>query len=88
MDLSKKEIVEKLNGKKAALPCQRCGEGSFSVLDGYSKISIQNDFKDLNSTVLGGASVPVVLVACNNCGAITQHALGALGLLPKANDNG
>ena len=88
MELSKDDIAKKLNDKKATLPCQRCGQGSFSVLDGYSKLSILNNFKSLNSTVLGGPSVPVVLVACNNCGAITQHALGALGLLPKADENG
>jgi hypothetical protein len=27
-----------------------------------------------------GASVPVVHVACDNCGAITAHAIGAFGL--------
>jgi hypothetical protein len=35
------------------------------------------------SLVLGGPTIPVAIAACNNCGAITFHALGALGLLKK-----
>jgi len=31
--------------------------------------------------VVGGPVVPVLIVICNNCGAITFHSLGALGFL-------
>ena len=28
------------------------------------------------------AAIPTIAIVCNNCGYISQHALGALGLLP------
>ena len=83
MIISQEEIIKKLNEKKAVLSCHRCGQNNFSVLDGISNISLQQDV-NLNMLQIGGPAVPVFLVACNNCGAITPHALGALGLLPKS----
>jgi hypothetical protein len=74
----KNEIIRKLNEKGASKPCARCGHEHFSLLDDYSKISLQ---PEIDGFVLGGAAIPVFNIACTNCGAITQHALGALGLL-------
>lgn len=83
MNLDKKKIGKKLKDRGALLPCHRCGNQSFSILDQYTKIPVQEDIDKIQDTVLGGASVPAVIVACNRCGAITYHAFGALGLLPK-----
>ena len=83
MELNKSEIAEKLKTKGAILPCHRCGNELFSVMDGYSKFMIQTDIDSISTTILGGISIPVVLIACNNCGAITTHAMGALDLLKK-----
>lgn len=74
-----KKVGEILQSKGAALPCSRCGHTHFSVVD-YSMIQLQP--MD-GSFVVGGAAVPVVLVACNNCGNIWTHALAVLGLLPS-----
>lgn len=78
MELNKNEIAEKLKNKGVLLPCHRCGTRNFSILDGYSKISIQKNIEDLPNTIIGGFSVPVILIACSNCGAITSHAIGAI----------
>jgi len=51
---------------------------SFTVLDGFTKFILQSNFRD--GVKVEGASVPVVNVACDNCGAVTAHAVGALGL--------
>ena len=83
MELNKEEIADKLNKKGAHLPCHRCGKNEFSILDGYSKIIIQENGEDLSNTMISGPSYPVILIACNNCGAITPHAMGAFDLLPK-----
>ncbi len=83
MKLNKEEIAKVLTERKALLPCHRCGKQSFTIVDGYTKIPMQEDIDEIQNTLLGGPSVPAVLVACNNCGAITMHALGALGLLPN-----
>jgi len=76
----KQEIIKALEERGAKLPCPRCGNNSFNLLDGYFNQTIQTDLKGM---VLGGPSIPSVVVACNRCGYLSQHALGTLGLLPK-----
>lgn len=75
------EIAKKLMERGANNPCQRCGRTNFVVVDGFSNLPLQTDFD--GSVVIGGPSIPITIVACSNCGAITPHALGALGLLPQ-----
>ena len=79
-DREKKEILKALEERGAKLPCPRCGNQSFTVIDGYFNQTIQTALKGM---VLGGPSVPSVVVVCNRCGYLSQHALGVLGLLPK-----
>jgi len=76
----KKRIVEALEKAGARMPCPRCGNTSFSLLDGYFNQPVQTE---LGGLVLGGPSVPSVVVVCSKCGYLSQHALGTLGLLPK-----
>jgi len=74
------EIAKRLQEKGAVLPCPRCGHKNFFVFDGYFNHTLQDELKGI---VLGGKSVPCALVACSNCGYISQHALGAIGMLPS-----
>ena len=74
------KIIQLLLDKGAILPCPRCGNKSFSLVDGYFNQTLQQEVKGL---VLGGPSIPSIVTACNKCGFISQHALGALGLLPQ-----
>lgn len=72
-------IASLLSERGAVLPCHRCGKTSFTVLDSFSYYTLQDD---LNKGVTWPkAVIPVALVGCDNCGAITPHSLGALGLL-------
>ena len=80
MKFNRDEVVQKLEAAGAQLPCHRCGQRSFSVLEQITNFSIQEELQGLR---LGGHSVPAALVICNNCGAMTPHALGALDLLVK-----
>lgn len=75
-----KKVIDALDRVGANLPCPRCGKRNFALVDGYFNHPIQTS---LNGLVIGGPSVPSVVVVCNNCGFISQHALGALNLLPK-----
>lgn len=79
--MDRDKIAELLTDRGATKPCHRCGNSQFTVLDGYSNVSLQEDFN--SGIIIGGVTIPVTYVACNNCGAITGHAVGALGLLPK-----
>ena len=76
----KQKIIKALEDHGVKLPCPRCGKNSFTLLDGYFNQTIQTQ---LGGMVIGGPSVPSVVVACNHCGYLSQHAIGALGLLPK-----
>ena len=76
----KQRIIKALKDRGAKLPCPRCGNDSFTLLDGYFNQTIQTELKGM---VIGGPSIPSAVVACNRCGYLSQHALGALGLLPK-----
>jgi hypothetical protein len=82
MSIDKDRIAKTLTTRGATKPCHRCGHTKFVVIDGYSTYPLQSELN--GGIVLGGPAVPVTLVACENCGAITPHAVGVLGLLPPA----
>ena len=59
--------------------CPMCGHAQFTIADDYLSNTLQADF---NSVTLGGPSIPSLAIICTNCGFISQHSLGILGLLP------
>ena len=85
MPITRDEVVKVLEQRKATKPCHRCGADDFALLEEFSNIILRKDVG--GALVLGGPQIPSAIVACNNCGAITFHALGALGLL-KEDTNG
>jgi ribosomal protein L37E len=76
----KDKIIKVLTERGANLPCPRCGNNAFTLLDGYFNQIIQEEPKGI---VLGGRTIPSIIIACKRCGYLSQHALGVLGLLPK-----
>ncbi|HEX7516515.1 MAG TPA: hypothetical protein VF345_04435 [Chthoniobacterales bacterium] len=76
-DAKRLEIEKALIAKGADKRCERCGNATFSIMDGYDAIPVLDDFRKV---VLGGKTLPCAIVACNKCGNINLHALGALGL--------
>lgn len=64
------ELVIALTAKGVNRPCPRCGNNKFSVV-GETSITIQ---EDPNVFAIGGPGIPTVIVACDSCGYITQHA--------------
>ena len=79
----KEDIANILQELGATLPCPRCSRNEFFISDGYFVQSVQIE---LSGTVLGGPSIPSIVIVCKNCGYLSQHALGRLGLLPKKKD--
>lgn len=84
------EVIEALNKKQVNQPCPRCSSNDFSVV-GESEISVVPP-PPLERGLLGLAglstptkiTMPVIIVTCDNCGYVSQHAQAALGLLsPK-----
>jgi len=81
MPLDRDQVIRLLQERNATKPCSRCGKSNFSIIDQYSTLNLQDEVG--GALRIGGPNVPVALVACTNCGAITAHALGALGMLPQ-----
>jgi ribosomal protein S27AE len=75
----KQAIITALQARGVRLPCPRCGSTNFALLGGYFNQTLQSQ---LGGLVIGGVSVPSAVTACSQCGFLSQHALGALGLLP------
>lgn len=79
----RKRIIDILNARATQLGrqlrCPMCGHENFSLTDGYFAPVVQLDLKSFK---LGGTVVPSVSIICTNCGFISQHAMGTLGLLP------
>ena len=82
MPIDRDKVAKMLTERGATKPCHRCGHTNFSVIEGYSNFPLQENLD--GDLFYGGPAVPVAMVGCSNCGAITPHALGALGLLPTA----
>lgn len=78
----KQTIVSKLNNRinSGDIKCPMCGNKHFIIADGYFNTPMQDN---LNGIKIGGQSIPSIAIVCNNCGFISSHALGILGLLPK-----
>lgn len=70
------EIIAALSAKGVKGACPRCGNKTFEIA-GESMFMLQ---EKPNAIVLGGPSIPVVLVICSNCAYLTQHAQMPLGL--------
>lgn len=83
-DQSTKDKIAKTIQEKGALkPCSRCGHQNFSLLDGFINLPLTQEIS--GNMIIGGPQVPCAVTACNNCGNLTYHALGALGLLNEQN---
>jgi predicted nucleic-acid-binding Zn-ribbon protein len=76
----KKKIVDKLKEKGVRTTCPMCNNNKFVLADGYFSHPIQGNIQ--SGLVIGGPAIPTIAIICTNCGFTSEHALGALGLLP------
>jgi hypothetical protein len=76
----KKEILARLNARGLRPKCPMCGNLHFSIGDGYFTHPIQNTLQPL---AVIGMAIPTVALICTNCGFLSQHAIGVLGLLDR-----
>jgi hypothetical protein len=76
----KKNIIETLQKRSPNLSCPMCKNQHFIMADGYFNNIMQTQFESLS---IGGPAIPTIAIVCSNCGFLSQHALGVLGLLAK-----
>jgi len=79
----KKELIEILQQRRLTGMCPMCRARNFTIADAYLRNQLQ---EDLSTLTLGGAAIPSIAIICTNCGFISQHALGTLGLLSQKED--
>jgi len=81
----KQKIISEINKRiHPQLTCPMCQNENFVLADGYIHNSLQSDLLAIS---IGGAGIPTVAIICAKCGFISQHAVGALGLLPKTKND-
>ncbi len=74
--MTPEEIIQILKEKKAILPCPACGQDAFTLLGG--------DFTQESISSRGGRGLlNYIVLVCDNCGYIRQHAMNRLGITPK-----
>lgn len=76
----KERIAAELSKRGVPRPCPMCGTNQWAMADGYFTNSLQFT---LTSMQFGGPSIPTIALVCGNCGFVSQHALGILGILPS-----
>lgn len=75
-----RRIADKLAEVGVRTSCPMCNtQNSWVLADGYLNEPIQGGLHQ--GLVIGGPSIPSAALICSNCGFMSQHALGALGLL-------
>ncbi len=83
-DNEKRELANAIMNRIQSLECPMCHSRSFTFLDGYLFQNLQSNKK---SYIIGnGPFIPSVALVCNNCGFMSQHNLGALGMLNKESE--
>jgi hypothetical protein len=75
----KHTIIAALKARGAG-SCPRCNDSQWTVSE-YSRLEVQATM-DRNSA--DGTTIPAVMIICENCGFISQHALQPLGIWPQA----
>lgn len=74
-DELRNEIARALSDRGADMPCPRCGNTRFVLVNGFLADSVQTT---LLGVVIGGEHVRSVAVVCDRCGYLSQHALAVL----------
>ena len=75
----KQKIISALKARGAG-SCPRCDDSQWTVSE-YARIEVHETSARDSSA---GATIPAVMIVCQHCGFIAQHALQPLGLWSHA----
>jgi hypothetical protein len=70
----KRDLIALLTEKGATEPCPRCKNPQFELLGEVSIPFEDEDKGPFRPLVPKLSAIPVIILACNNCGYITYHA--------------
>jgi len=79
LDNNRQELIAtRLRERNAMQPCQRCLSEHFEILAEVEMPLIANNLSRMSESFAN--PLPVVLIACKNCGYVFQHVRVLLGL--------
>jgi hypothetical protein len=78
----KHRIVAALKARGAG-SCPRCRDSQWTVSE-YSRIEVQ---ATMDRDTAEKTTIPAVMIVCEHCGFIAQHALQPLGVWPHTADD-
>ena len=78
----KHRIVAALKARGAG-SCPRCSDSQWTVSE-YSRIEVQ---ATMERNTAERTTIPAVMIVCEHCGFIAQHALQPLGIWPHTADD-
>jgi hypothetical protein len=78
----KHRIVAALKARGAG-SCPRCRDSQWTVSE-YSRIEVQ---ATMERNTAEKTTIPAVMIVCEHCGFIAQHALQPLGVWPHTADD-
>jgi hypothetical protein len=64
--------------ERGAGSCPRCSDSQWTVSE-YSRIEVQ---ATMERNTAERTTIPAIMIVCENCGFISQHALQPLGIWP------
>jgi ribosomal protein S27AE len=73
-----KAILARLLVTRANRHCPRCDNPTFSLLDYLFNLSVPR--REIGLPPTAAENIPYVITVCTNCGFMSQHSLGALGI--------
>lgn len=73
-------VIDTLTQKGVKQPCPRCSQSQFSIV-GESVINISSPVDTYTAVPAQKSTIPIIIIGCDNCGYIIQHAKGPLGFL-------
>jgi len=73
----KENVTRALAERGVTLPCPRCGDNGWSVLEAYISNSLT---QNTSKVIVGGSVLPTVAVICTKCGFLSEHVATVLEL--------
>lgn len=84
-DSQKEDIISRLKNRIGQLECPMCHNHNFVLADGYVINILQDD--PFGKIKMSGKGIPKIAIVCDNCGFLSSHAIGILGIVPETNED-
>jgi len=89
--MTSEEIINILKEQKATKPCPACGQDAFTLIGGdftqefmASGATLDSAFPSAGLALQPGRRLlNYIVLVCDNCGYLRQHAMKPLGITPK-----